>query len=731
MENEITLTGRITHIVYHNEDTFYTVLKFLLLEQSEKTITVTGLFTSVEKDVLYHLSGTYVEHPKYGMQFQITSYKRAYPQEKDGIIRYLSGVQFPGIGKKTAEKIVSNLGEDAIKKIKEDQSVLLTIPGLTNDKMEIIYQGIMREDDGMEELIKFLNIHGIGMRNLIRLNRTYGKEALVKIQENPYRVIEECDGFGFVTADKIAMSLGFSKNDTRRLYAYLVYLCMELCMQSGDSYVPSITLQESFEKDCEGLEYSYDDLFHEAILKRRLVCEDHNVYPISQYNAEDFISTFLTEFPYQKLEDCDDTYLKQYLKGLQEDLKITYDTTQVEAIETVFHSPFSIITGGPGTGKTTVVKAIVDLFKLLYPSSTILCAAPTGRASKRLAELTDTSAQTIHSLLKWDLETNTFGVNEDVPIYAELLIVDEFSMVDNWLFYNLLIASKQVRKICIIGDEDQLPSVSPGCLLRDLIQSNLFPVIRLNHIYRQKEGSDVISLAHDIHSGDVDFSRYQNDFAFLKCDRIAIKNTVIKVVQNALEKGYTIDEIQVLSPMYNGNAGIDVLNNALQAAFNPPDGLKEEYKFGYTTFREGDKILQLKNQPDDDVFNGDIGLLVEIIKAEFSETNKTTLVVDFDGVIVTYTQETLPNISLAYCISVHKSQGSEYPIVIMPITSQHTIMLQRKLLYTAVTRARTSLILLGEEEAFYRGIEIIDRHPRNTTLVSRLIHKKEHPPLKR
>ena len=728
MENEITLTGRITHIVYHNEDTFYTVIKFLLLEQSEKTITVTGLFTNVEKDVIYHITGNYIEHPKYGMQFQISSYSRAMPQEKDGVIRYLSGVQFPGIGKKTAEKIVEYLGEEAISKIKKDKNILVGIPSLSSEKIETIYQGILSQDDGLDELVRFLNIHGIGMRNLIRLNRTYGKEALSKIKENPYRVIEECDGFGFVTADKIAMSLGFSKNDQRRLYAYLVYLCMELCMQTGDSYVPSVSLQETFEKDCQDLEYDYDIIFQQALLNRTLVLDNQRVYPISQYNAEDYISTFLNQFPYVEIKKYEEEYLNQYLIDLQNDIGIQYDQTQIDAIHTIFDNPFSIITGGPGTGKTTVVKAIVHLFKLLYPSSTIICCAPTGRASKRLAEVTDTSSQTIHSLLKWDLETNTFGINDETPIYADLLIIDEFSMVDNWLFYNLLLASKQIKKICIIGDEDQLPSVSPGCVLRDLIQTNLFPLIRLNHIYRQKEGSDVISLAHDISIEDVDLDRYHNDLVFIEVGRNDIKNMIIKVVENALDKGYTIDEIQVLSPMYNGNAGIDVLNNALQSSFNPRDGLKEEYRYGYTTFREGDKILQLKNQPDDDVYNGDIGLLIEIIKPEFTETNKTTLVVDFDGIIVTYTQENIQNITLAYCISVHKSQGSEYPIVIMPMTFQHTIMLQRKLIYTAITRARNSLVLLGEKEAFYRGIQIVDRHPRNTSLSERLLYKSENPP---
>jgi exodeoxyribonuclease V alpha subunit len=328
--------------------------------------------------------------------------------------------------------------------------------------------------------------------------------------------------------------------------------------------------------------------------------------------------------------------------------------------------------------------------------------------------------------LKWDLETNTFGVTKEEPLQADLLIIDEFSMVDSWLFSNLLNASEHVKKICIIGDEDQLPSVGPGSVLRDLIDSACFPLIRLNHIYRQKEGSDVIQLAHEIREGNVDFSTLKHDVRFFECPRTDIKDNVLSIVRNALDKGYVLNDIQVLSPMYNGAAGIDVLNNALQQCFNPPSRTKKEYRSGYQIFREGDKILQLKNQPDDDVYNGDIGYLEEIEDASESETHETTLAVNFDGIIVYYTPETVINITLAYCISVHKSQGSEYPIVILPFTSQQTIMLQRKLIYTGITRARQSLILLGEITAFQKGIETLERHPRNTTLKKRLQDRIPH-----
>jgi exodeoxyribonuclease V alpha subunit len=297
--------------------------------------------------------------------------------------------------------------------------------------------------------------------------------------------------------------------------------------------------------------------------------------------------------------------------------------------------------------------------------------------------------------------------------------------VDGYLFSNLLKASKRIKRICIIGDEDQLPSVSPGSVLRDLIRTNQFPLIRLTHIHRQKEGSDVISLAHQIHNAEVDFSQLNQDVRFYDCPSEDIKRNILTIAQNALEKGYDVNDIQVISPIYNSNAGIDVLNNALQECINPKAPHRRELKVGYTVFREGDKILQLKNQPDDDVYNGDIGMLEEILYASETENKQAVLTVRFDDIYVEYSGDNLANISLAYCISVHKSQGSEYPIVIFPITRRFSFMLQRKLIYTGCSRARQSLILLGDRNAFMEGIQTEERHIRKTTLTERIIREKE------
>ncbi|MBR2991509.1 MAG: ATP-dependent RecD-like DNA helicase [Solobacterium sp.] len=715
----IRITGNVAYILYRNEETGYSVFRFRRTDENERIITVTGIFPVLEKDRQYEILGEYVEHPTYGMQFRMHSYGVPLPTESEGIIRFLSGPQFPGIGRKTAMKIVETLGEDCLDLIRNDPSCLRRVP-LSAEKAAMIHEQLMSEDEGMEQLIRFLNIHGIGMRNLVRLNRTYGTQALVKLKENPYRVIEECDGFGFETADKIAMNLGFPHDDERRLYALLVSLTMDLCMQNGDSFLYYDELEEAFCRKCEGLSFDYETLYQTAIRRRSLIEEEDRVYPVTQYDAEAGIASFLRTFPYLLSDPVDETQLEPAILQLQEETGIRYDEDQTEAIRTFFAHPLTIITGGPGTGKTTVVRALTSLYRKLYPGSEVVCTAPTGRAAKRLSELTDQSAMTIHSLLKWDLESNTFGRNEDEPVYADLLIIDEFSMVDAWLFYHLLDACRNVRRICIIGDEDQLPSVSPGCILRDLIDSGMFPLIRLSHIYRQKHESDVIALAHDIRQGTVDFEAYTHDVAFFECPSQDIRYHVASIVRNAMEKGYLLNDIQVLSPMYRGNAGIDLLNNYLQEVFNPEEEGRRQMRFGYTVFREGDKILQLKNQPEDDVFNGDIGILTEIETAQENENGKVTLYVDFDGIIASYTAETISNITLAYCISVHKSQGSEYPIVIMPLTHQHTIMLQKKLIYTGVTRARRSLILLGSKEAFLNGIAHEDRHRRRTTLSQRL-----------
>ncbi len=719
------ITGKLTAVIYHNEGNGFSVARFQLYDLEEKQIIITGYFKPFESDQLVHLEGSYVEHPRYGMQFQVERIERAIPDEEESLIRFFSGPLFPGIGKKYAKAMFDVLGCQMIERIRKDPLVLDQIPKMNEKRRTVILEGIRASEDELEKTVSFLQTHGLGMRNIMRIDRVYGSDALAIITQDPYRLVREVDGIGFATADKLAMSLGFEPDFPGRIEAALVSLVMEMCMIGGDSYVEVEELPLALQKKCGISSIDFAEALFQCLLRRELVQEENRVYPISQYLSEENIAQFCACFPQERLPKCEQTELYHQLDELQHSIQIQYDPRQIEAIERFFHEDCLICTGGPGTGKTTLVKAMVTLFRQLYPTSQIACCAPTGRAAKRLAELTGVECSTIHSLLRWDLETNTFGKNEKEPLSLDCLIIDEFSMVDAWLFANLLLAGSQIKKLCIIGDEDQLPSVACGSVLRDLIASKIFPVVRLETIFRQKEGSDVIRLAHQIRHDEVEQMEYCGDVAFFECDQYAVKNGIIQIVRSALQKGYSLEEIQVLAAKYNGVAGIDRLNATLQECFNPPAQEKREWKVGYRLFREQDKILQLKNQVEDNIYNGDIGILSEIIYPNEDINHQLRFVIDFDGNFVEYTQENFHRITHAYCISVHKSQGSEYPIVILPVVREAAFMLKKRLLYTGITRAKKSLILIGEKAIWQQGLHNTHERLRRTTLQER-IQKELH-----
>lgn len=716
----ISIQGKVVHTIYRDEKTRYTVARFRLYELNEKMITITGYFPEFQSDLLLNLTGIYLDHPRFGMQFQVQHYHRVLPNEPDSIITFLSSPLFPGIGKKFAEAIVERWQEDALNVLKDDPSILKEIKGYTPKKEESIINGLINYGED-EEAIRFFTTNGLGIRNILRLDRVYGKDAYRLVKENPYRLIDEVDGIGFKIADKLALSMGFDWDDPRRLMAGLCAMTMEECMRTGDSYVEFNRLEILFSTQFNDNSLDFSQLLHDAVRQTKLVQIGEKIFHPSQYVSEQYIAHALKEFPYLELQPINDDEIITQLDILQRELNIEYDESQKEAILTFFHSPFTIMTGGPGTGKSTVIGAMIHLWKRLYPSYSLACAAPTGRASKRLFELNGVESFTIHSLLKWDLESNTFGMDETNPLSIDCLIIDEFSMVDTWLMSHLLKASQQVKKILIVGDKDQLPSVAPGQVLKDLIDCEVFPVISLKHIYRQKEGSDVISLAHQIREQALDFDQFKQDIRWFDCKAIDVKKLVLDVIQQALLKGYPLQHVQVLAPMYSGLAGIDALNHAIQKFVNPYDENRRELKVGTQTFRENDKILQLKNQPNDDVYNGDIGTCVEIVYAREDELKQNRIIVDFDGRIVEYTSENFINITLAYCVSVHKAQGSEYPIVILPVVPEHRFMLQKRLLYTAVTRASKSLILIGSKQLFIQGTTLNEDIPRKTCLLDYLI----------
>lgn len=719
------LTGQFTKILFYKKENGYAVALFLPSPAKDNDlIVVTGFFGEIKLQENYCLNGTYIDHPKYGIQFKTDSFNILKVADEQWLIRFFSGPFFKGIGKKYAKTIVDTLGADAIKLIRINNDILDNVPQMNNKRKKAIIEGIMKEND---DDTAFLLGHHFSMPDIIRLKNNYQSELMTVLYDNPYQIISKISGLGFAKVDKFALSIGIKEDNFYRLCAFSDSLLMDLCMKTGDSYCDITEFRKYLKKGINEFNIDIQQIINNLCSERRAVIEENRIYPISQYDSERFISNYLTDFPMQSLEKADNELLFEEIHNLQKNMAIIYQEKQLQAIMSFFENDILIITGGPGTGKTTIVSAMLKLCDKIYPQYNISLLAPTGRAAKRLSQLTGCEAKTIHSILLWDKETGKFAKDEKNPITSDILIIDEFSMVDQYLFYSLLRAASYCRKIVIIGDSDQLPSVAMGSVLRDLIASDLFKTIKLDKIYRQKEGSDIISLAYDIKNNAVKDIPVKNDIRFFQCDPYMIEHILIQVVDKALKCYETAQEgfmnVQVLAPKHSGINGIDRLNKILQQEFNPADENKKELSLGYRIFRENDKVLQLKNQPDDDVYNGDIGIIKEIIFAQEDFNNLNRIIVDFDGRIVEYNNDNFSNITHAYCMSVHKAQGSEYPIVILPISNEYSIMLQKRLIYTAVTRAYKSLIFIGQKQAFYKGINTIEHYDRKTTLKERLIER--------
>ncbi len=715
---EIKLQARFLLMIYHNSTNGYGVARFISYDKEEKEFTATGIFADLEEERVYNLIGHYQEHYRYGMQFQVSAYELMRPNDEASLVRYFSSAMFPGIGKKLASQLVEVLGEQAIERILDDASCLEAISGLSEKKRAVVVEGVKQFQD-LDDSVVFFTKHGLSLQMIAKIQSAYGDEAVSKVRENPYRLVSEVDGIGFQTADKLAQAIHYESDHPNRRKAAVLASVMSCCMACGDTFVSKERLAYEARRLIREEIDELDPLLEELAAERSIILEEDRIYHHTQYDAEAGIAAFLTQFPYVETDHMPDDLSAEIIE-IEDSFHIIYEDKQKQAILTFFQEPFAIISGGPGTGKTTIVKGILALAEKLCPQAKITLCAPTGRAAKRMAQLSDREAMTIHSLLKWDLESNQFVKGFDDPLDCDILIVDEFSMVDAWLFYCLLRACKPVSKILLIGDKDQLPSVAPGCVLQDLIESECFPIICLDKIFRQSEGSDVVTLAHEINEGSYQILQSAKDAAFFPCPSYEICARVTQIVESAYEKGYENQDIQVLAPMYQGVAGIDALNRSLQDLMNPPHTKKRELRVGYRTFREGDKIMQLKNQPEEDVYNGDIGKIIEIIYANEDLSKQNRIIAAYDDIIVEYTQEAFHHITHAYCISIHKAQGSEYPIVIMPMVNDYRHMLQRRLLYTGVSRAKKSLVLLGQQEALHRAV-YAQESPRRSTLKARLL----------
>ena len=722
----IEYTGYIRKIRFYSESSNY-IVALIDVEQEDKLITMNGYMNNFNDYDKYLFVGDYEIHPKYGKQFKLSEYRIILAKESDEIIKYLSSPLFKGIGQKLAKQIVDSLGEDCLTMIKNDKHSLDCVMGMTEKRRDLIYE-VLTNSDYDQEVMQFFMGHGISLKNLGLIQAFYKEKTLEVLQNNPYQLIEDIDGIGFKTADELALKTGGTLDSPHRIKAAIVYSIKQYGFNTGSTYCLIEEIIKTFKQLIYSIEenvfYEYLD---ELIDNGLIIKEDERYYYHEMYEAEVNIANYLKMRINHDDENIDESRVNQLLQDFEKNQGITYAKKQKEALFYFLKSSVMILTGGPGTGKSTIVHALLKIYTSLYPEDRIGLVAPTGRAAKRLTELTGIEACTIHRLLKWDLHTNTFAMNKTNPLDIDVLIIDEFSMVDCLLLSRLFDAGRKISKILFIGDYYQLPSVAPGNVLKDLIEAGV-KTIELDEIFRQAKDSGIIQLAHHIINNEIDytdlFSQYQdiNFFPMLNYD--VIKN-VKTIVNKALEEGYDTSDIQVLAPMYQGVAGIDALNDALQDVFNPKDQCVDSYKIGRIEYRIGDKILQLKNRVDDNVFNGDIGILIDICRKDNFEYLQDTLIVDFDGNIVEYTSQNFNTITLAYCMSIHKSQGNEFKIVIMPVLSDYYIMLRRNLLYTAITRAKQSLFILGDSKAFMHGLHNYQDNRRKTTLKLRFEDKPE------
>ena len=712
------IQGYLITTLFHNEKNKYTVIKIRLDQKKDENVVVVGYFDTPKKEDLIRYYGEYKDHIKYGKQFVIEQYEKVLPNDNEGIIRYLSSSTFKGVGAATAKIVVDTLGKDCLELIRSDNTVLDKVNIREKSKQAII-EGLSINSH-LEEAQRLFIGHGLNMKELIKLDAFYGENLVNIILNNPYQMVEDISGIGFKTADRIAESLNIPNDDPRRVESAIVYALNTLCFQTQNTYANETILYKELLKIISNIDFeTYKDILDKLIYLKKIIKEEDRLYSLNLYTAEVKTSEYLSNYINRDIMPIGEDFLLDKLDIIENSEGIHYSDSQKDAILSSINSPISLIIGGPGTGKTTILKAIIKLLQSINSSLIIKLCAPTGRASKRMSELTGVEATTIHRLLAWDLDTNKFGKCYEDPVIGDILIIDEFSMVDISLLYHLLDATTNFKQIIFIGDEEQLPPVSPGNVLKELVDMEFPFTHKLIDIYRQDENSGIIPLSYNVRNGFLDTSNLnKEDVKFLVGNTLSIKESIIKIINHYIDKGYEQKDLQVLAPKYDGAIGIYTLNDLLQDVFNPKDELKKEHQIGRFTYRIGDKILQLKNQPDDDVYNGDIGILIDIYK---NEKGKTYLVVDYDGTIVKYDSNTFANITLGYCISVHKAQGSEYNVVIMPIDYEYGMMLRRKLIYTGITRTKKYLYLLGNVNALKRGVELKDTVKKNFTLKERLI----------
>ena len=686
------------------------------LDLNVKTITFTGFFNELNEMDLYKLEGNLITHSKYGTQFETKSYEIVLPEDKDHIIDFLSSELFKGIGEKKAIKIVDTLGEDCLEKILKDKNVLYDVKTLTTKQIDTIYYTLVDYKSSYEEVMNLIKI-GFSMKEALKIQKLY-KQNTFEILKNPYQMISDIKEITFMKLEKLRVKLNIERTDINRISEGILYVMDDLSFKFGNTYHSYNDIIYYSKKVLMVDEELISSGIANLIKNNKLLIDDDKYYKIEVYNSEMYIAKRLAllskSYKPNNFDKC--------IEEIENDFRCTFNKEQKDAITKALLNKISIITGGPGTGKTTIIKAITSLYQKINKISDlklieeVVLLAPTGRASKRMMKETNLPSYTIHRFLKWQKEEDSFIINEENKSDAKFVIVDEASMLDNNLFYNLLLGLKSDCRIVLIGDYNQLPSVGSGQVLKDLIESDMLSVTYLKKLYRQEEASSINLFAHDIINNNIDFSLFnkEDDLTFVECTKDTLKENLKDFI--VTYQDMSIYDIQILAPLYKGDNGIDSLNVFVQDILNKKDFSKDETIHDGVLYRNGDKVLHLVNNVDFNVFNGDIGEIIRILKGKSKQ-----IIIDFDGNIVEYTPSNYDNFKLGYTISIHKAQGSEFSVVIIPILNSYGPMLYKKLIYTAVTRAKQKLILLGELSALKKAILTDKDESRKTSLKNFLI----------
>lgn len=723
------IQGKYTKCIFKN-NTGYNIGVFRVSDSNDpsladyigRSITFTGYFHDLNEIDTYLFYGKLVTHEKYGEQFQVESYERCMPEEKDSIVEFLTSGLFKGIGEAKAKKIVDVLGKDTLKIILETPDNLLLIPSISKKNVDTLHNKL-KEYEASYETIMYLSDMGFSTKDSMIIYNTYKKDTKKVIEEDIYKLIEDINEIYFKKIDVIALKNGVKKDALIRVKASLLYIMDEVSNTYGHSYYFREELLNYLPRVlgvniCTEL---FDECINKLVDDLKIIIKEDRFYLREMYESETLIVKRFRLLNSNK--EIIDKRLDSMILELEDFFDIKYNSCQLDAIKKSYMKDFLIITGGPGTGKTTIMKGIVELYRLMEKLSyeklndKIALLAPTGRAAKRMSEATGMPASTIHRFLKWSRDTNKFQVNEYNRSKVEFVIIDEASMIDTYLMASLLKGISSNCKVILVGDDHQLPSVGPGQVLHDLIESHALQVVELTELYRQGIDSNIISLAYDIRNQSVnkDIFNLEDDLTFIECRDNEVIPNICEICNTYKDLNYK--KFQILAPMYKGLNGIDAINKNVQDIFNSKSRTKKEKVIGEFNFREDDKVIQLTNMPDDNVYNGDIGIIDRIQSSPKSEIH-----IDFDGNLVKYTPANFINFKSAYSISIHKAQGSEFDVVVIPIVNAYNKMLYQKLIYTGVTRAKKKLYIVGDFSALIRASRNTSDDIRRTTIKNYLIN---------